>query len=75
MKNKEQTATRIERIREFHAMDRNEHPSEVLRRLIVDPLKPRTNKGRLRVNPILVVLALAALLAVGTFLVFSFAQL
>jgi len=56
-------------------MDRNEHPSEVLRRLIADPLKPRTNKGRLRVNPILVVLALAALLAVGTFLAFSFAQL
>ena len=74
MKDKEQAAIRIEIIREY-AMDRSEHPGEVLRRLIADPLKPRTNKGRLRVNPILVVLALAALLAIGTFLVFSFAQL
>ena len=56
-------------------MDRNEHPSEVLWRLIADPLKPTTNKGRLRVNPIVVLLAMAALLAVCTFLVFSSAQL
>lgn len=75
MKDKEQTAKWIELIREFQAMDRSEHPGEVLRRLIADPLNPRTNKGRLRVNPILALLAATTLLAVCTFLVFSFAHL
>lgn len=75
MKDKEQIALRVARLREFQAMDRRQHLVEVWRRLIEDPLKPKTDKGNLRVNPILVLLVLMVLLAGGTFLVFSFAQL
>ena len=66
---------RIARLREFHAMDRREQLGEGLRRMIEDPLKPKTNKGNLRINPILVLLAVMALLAGGTFLFFSLVQL
>lgn len=75
MKDKEQIAIRIARLREFHAMDRRQQIGEVLRRLIEDPLKPKTDKGNLRVNPILILLAIMALLAGGTFLFSSFLQL
>ena len=75
MKDKGQIAIRIARLREFHAMDRHEELGEVLRRLIEDPLKPKTDKGTLRVNRIVVLLAVTALLAGGTFLFFSFVQL
>jgi hypothetical protein len=72
MKDKEQIVTRIVRLREFHAMDQREQFDEVLRCLIADPLKPKTDKGNLRVNPIVILLAVMALLAGGTFLFFSF---
>jgi hypothetical protein len=75
MKDKEQIAIRMARLREFHAMDRHGQFAEALRRLIADPLKPETDKGALRVNPILVLPAGMALLAGGTFLFFSFVQL
>jgi hypothetical protein len=75
MKDKQQIAIRMARLREFRAMDRPEHFGEVLRRLIEDPLKPKTDKGNLRINPIVVLLAVMALLAGGTFLFFSFVQL
>jgi hypothetical protein len=75
MKDKGQIAIRIARLREFHAMDRHGQFGEVLRRLIENPLKPQTDKGKLRVNSILVLLAVMALLAGGTFLFFSFVQL
>jgi hypothetical protein len=75
MKDKEQIAIRMARLREFHAMDRPEEFGDLLRRLIVDPLKPKTDKGKLHVNPILVLLVVMALLAGGTFLFFSFVQL
>lgn len=74
MKDKEQIAIRIARLREFHAMDQQQQMGEVLRHLIEDPLKPKTDKGNLRVNPILVLLAIMALLAGGTLLVSSFVQ-
>ena len=75
MKKKEQIAIGIARLREFHAMDRREQPGEVLRRLIVDPLKPNTDDGNLRINPILVLLMMITLLMGGTFLFFSSVQL
>jgi len=56
-------------------MDRREQLGEGLRRMIEDPLKPKTNKGNLRINPILVLLAVMALLAGATFLFFSLVQL
>ena len=40
-----------------------------------DPLKPQTDMGGLRINPILVLLVVMALLAGGTFLFFSLVQL
>jgi len=75
MKNAGQTGIRIARLREFHAMDRHEQLGEVTRRWIKDPLKPKTNKGNLPINPILVLLAVMALLTGATFLFFSFVQL
>jgi len=75
MKHKDQIAIRIARLREFQAMDRREQIGPLSRRLIEDPLKPKTDKGTLRVNPIVVLLAGMALLAGGTFLFFSFVQL
>jgi hypothetical protein len=72
---KEQIAIRIVRLREFHRTDRNEEFGELFRRLIEDPLKPKTDRGNLRVNPIVVLLAVMGLLAGGTFLFFSFVQL
>ena len=72
---KGQIAIRVARLREFHAIDRREQLGEELRLLILDPLKPKTNKGNLRINPIVVLLAVMALLAGGTFLLFSFVQL
>ena len=66
---------RIARLREFHAMDRREQLGEGLRRMIEDPLKPKTNKGNLRINLIWVLLAVMALLAGGTFLFFGLVQL
>jgi hypothetical protein len=75
MKDKGQIAIRILRLRKFRAMDRHGQFAEALRRLIEDPLKPKTDRGTLRVNPIVVLLAGMALLAGGTFLFFSFVQL
>ena len=75
MKDKEQIAIRMARFTELHAMDRQERLREALRRLIEDPLKPKTDKGKLRINPIVVLLAVMALLAGGTILFFSLVQL
>jgi len=41
---------------------------------VEDPLKPRDERGRLRVNPILLVLAIVVALGFGIFLVFSMVQ-
>jgi hypothetical protein len=75
MKDKEQALIRMARLREFHAMDRHEQFADGLRRLIGDPLRPKADDGSLRVNPILILLAMMVLLAGATFLLFSFAQL
>jgi hypothetical protein len=74
MKDKDQIAIRTARLREIHSVDRQERLGEVLRRLIEDPLRPKTERGSLRVNPILVLLAGMALLTGATFLFFSFIQ-
>ena len=75
MRDQGQIAIQIARLREFHAMDRRKQLGGGLRCMIEDPLKPKTNKGNLRINPILVLLAVMALLAGSTFLVFSVVQL
>ena len=51
-----------------------ERIGDVLLRWVEDPLKPRDEHGRLRVNPILLLLAIVFALVFGTFLVFSMVQ-
>jgi hypothetical protein len=54
------------------------HPEESLfgnlARLIQDPLNPLTRNGRLRINPLLVILIAILLVAFGLFIFFSFGQ-
>ena len=73
MKHKEQIGI-VARLRSFHAKDQEERLVDALRRWIEDPVRPKTDKGNLRINPILVLLAMMALLAGSTFLFFSLGQ-
>lgn len=75
MKDIEQIAMRIARLRELHAMDRHQQFADGLQRWFGDPLKPRRGDGSLRLNPIVILLAVTVLLAGATFLFFSFVQL
>lgn len=74
MKNREQIAAVVTRLRRYHAADRQERLGDALRRWIEDPLKPKTDKGNLHINPILVLLAATVLLAGATFAFFSLVQ-
>ena len=74
MKHQEQIATTA-RLRSFHSGNGKEPLGDALRRWIEDPLKPMTDKGNLRINPILVLLAAMAALTGGTFLFFSLIHL
>lgn len=74
MKHQGQIAN-VTRLRSFHAKDQEEWLVGALRRWIEDSIKPKTDKGNLRVNPILVLLTAMAVLAGGTFLLFSLVQL
>ena len=75
MKHQEQIAT-FARLRSFHCKGNGEERlGGALRRWIEDPIKPKTDKGNLRINPILVLLTAMAVLAGGTFLFFSLVQL
>jgi hypothetical protein len=51
-----------------------ERIGDVLLMWVEDPLKPRDEHGRLRVNPILLLLAIVLALVFGTFLFFSMVQ-
>ena len=64
----------VGRLRSFHAGDQEERFGDALRRWIEDPVKPKADKGNLRVNPILLLLTAIAVLAGGTFLFFSLVQ-
>jgi len=75
MNDKEQITAVVVRLRNFHAVDQQERIGKALLHWIGDPLRPKTDKGNLRINPILVLLAAMALLAGGTFLFFSLVQL
>jgi hypothetical protein len=69
------TGTVVARLRSFHVADREERLIDAFVRRIEDPLKPRTDKGSFRTNTILLLLAALAVVAGGTFLFFSLAQL
>ena len=64
-----------DRLNEFHLSNPKERIGDVLLRLVEDPLKPRDERGGLRVNPILLLLAIVFALVFGTFLFFSMVQL
>jgi len=64
-----------DRLIEFHLRSPKERIGDVLLRWVEDPLKPRDECGRLRVNPILLLLAIVFALVFGTFLFFSMVQL
>jgi hypothetical protein len=74
MKHKEEIAT-VARLRSFHSGNGEERLGDTFRLWIEDPIKPKTDKGKLRINPILVLLTAMAVLAGGTFLFFSLVQL
>jgi hypothetical protein len=64
-----------DRLIDFHMQDPKERFCDALLRLVEDPLKPRDECGRLRLNPILLLLAIVSALVFGTFLSFSMVQL
>jgi len=75
MEPRNNTGTVVVRLRSFHAADREDRLMDAFVCRIEDPVKPRTDKGSFRANPILLLLAALAAVAGGTFLVFSLAQL
>jgi hypothetical protein len=75
MKKDEQVSAMVKRFDELRAADFGERIRDSVLRSIEDPLKPKTKEGKLRVNPILLLLAVLALLATGTFVFFSLVQL
>jgi hypothetical protein len=64
-----------DRLIDFHMQGPKERFCDALLRLVEDPLKPRDERGRLRVNPILLLLTIVSALVFGTFLFFSMVQL
>jgi hypothetical protein len=63
-----------DRLVDFHRQNPREGLRDVLLMWVEDPLKPRDEDGRFRVNPILLLLTLVLALALGTFLLLSFVQ-
>jgi hypothetical protein len=63
------------RLQNLHAADREPWLGDAFPRWIEDPLKPRSDSGKLRPNRILLLLFALAILAAGTFLFFSVVQL
>ena len=74
MKEDAQLGEMRDRLNEFHLSNPKERIGDVLLRWVEDPLKPRDEDGRFRVNPILLLLSLVLALALGTFLLLSFVQ-
>ena len=68
---KDEQVSAMKRLRELRAANNGERIRDSVLRWIEDPLKPKTAAGRLRINPILLLLASLAVMATGTFLVFS----
>jgi hypothetical protein len=64
----------IERLRSFYVADRAESVRPILLCWVEDPLKPKTEAGRLRINPLMLLLASLAVLATATFMFFSVVQ-
>jgi len=63
-----------DRLIDFHMRNPKERLGDALLMWVEDPLKPRDEHGRFRVNPILLLLAIVFALVFGTFLFFSVVQ-
>ena len=74
MKANTQLGEMHDRLIDFHLRNTNERIGDVLLMWVEDPLKPRDEHGRLRVNPILLLLSTVFALVFGIFLVFSMVQ-
>ena len=74
MKANAQLGEMHDRLIDFHLRNRKERIGDVLLMWVEDPLKPRDEHGRLRVNPLLLLLAIVFALVIGTFLFFSRVQ-
>ena len=74
MEAKTQLGEMHDRLIDFYLQNPKERFCDALLRLVEDPLKPRDEDGRFRLNPILLLLGLVLALALGTFLLLSFVQ-
>jgi hypothetical protein len=74
MKANTQLGEMHDRLIDFHMQNPKERIGDVLLVWVEDPLKPRDEHSRLRVNPILLLLTLVLALTLGTFLLFSLVQ-
>ena len=74
MKANAQLGKMHDRLIECYMQNPKERFCDALLRLVEDPLRPRDEDGRFRVNPILPLLVLVLALALGTFLILSFVQ-
>jgi hypothetical protein len=75
MKRNPQIETKRERLQSCLAQEREAAILASLRRWTEDPLKPRTENGSFRLNPLLLLLAGLATFCAGTFLYFSWGGL
>jgi hypothetical protein len=74
MKADSQLGEMHDRLMDFHRQNLREGLGNELLLYIEDPLKPRDEHGRFRVNPVLLLLAIVFALVFGIFLVFSMVQ-
>lgn len=75
MRRSPQIETLRERLQSYLAQESKDTILASLRHWTEDPLKPRTENGSFRLNPILLLLAVLATFSAGTFLYFSFGGL
>jgi hypothetical protein len=71
MKAETQLGEMHDRLIDFHRQNPREGLGDALLTWVQDPLKPRDEHGRFRVNPILLLLAFVLTLVFGAFLSFS----
>lgn len=74
MTRNEQTERMGQRLLGYFEQNPEESLLRTLSRLIEDPLKPRNEDGQLRLNPILLLLAVLIAFSMCTFLLFSLVQ-
>jgi len=71
MKPEIKTKEMRDRLAIFVEQDPEQSLTAMLRRLLRDPIRPRTDDGRLRISPVLLLLAVLAAFSFVSFLYFS----